>query len=48
MKTLVNVLMLPVVIVGLCGVTDAENIVCTAHGFLGHSLKQDCAIIQSH
>ena len=27
MKTLVNVLMLPVVIVGLCGVTDAENIV---------------------
>jgi len=22
--------------------------VCTAYGFLGHSLKQDCAIIQSH
>ena len=21
---------------------------CTAYGFLGHSLKQDCAIIQSH
>ena len=21
---------------------------CTAHGFLGHSLKQDCAIIQSY
>ena len=21
---------------------------CTAHGFLGHSLKQDFAIIQSH
>ena len=27
MKTLMNVLMLPVVIVGLCGITDAENIV---------------------
>ena len=21
---------------------------CTAHGFLGHSLKQDCGIIQSY
>ena len=27
MKTLMNVLMLPVVLVGLCGITDAENIV---------------------
>ncbi len=27
MKTLMNVLILPVVIVGLCGITDAENIV---------------------
>jgi hypothetical protein len=27
MKTLMNVLMLPVVIVGLCGITDAEDIV---------------------
>ena len=27
MKTLMNVLMLPVVIVGLCGIADAENIV---------------------
>lgn len=27
MKTLMNVLMLPVVIVGLCGITDAKNIV---------------------
>ena len=27
MKTLMNVLMLPVIILGLCGITDAENIV---------------------
>ena len=27
MKILMNVLMLSVVIVGLCGITDAENIV---------------------
>ncbi len=27
MKTLMNVLILPVVIVGLCGITDAENII---------------------
>ncbi len=27
MKTLMNVLMLPVIIAGLCGITDAENIV---------------------
>ena len=27
MKTLMNVLMLPIIIVGLCGITDAENIV---------------------
>ena len=26
---------------------SASYAACTAHGFLGHSLKQDCAIIQS-
>ena len=27
---------------------NGHTITCTVYGFLGHSLKQDCAIIQSH
>ena len=25
-----------------------QRILCTAYGFLDHSLKEDCATIQSH
>ena len=33
-----------------CSLRESETLIncCTAYGFLGHSLKQDCDTMQSH
>ena len=30
------------------GIIESTKQMCTAYGFLDHSLKEDCATIQSH